>query len=182
MRIHGATRLAIAMAACLVVPVTSGARTNDKAAHGKSASGPDQFIKDAAAGGMAEVKLGELAENNGHSNAVKSFGKRMRDDHSQANSELEQLATQKNVTLPKHVDAKEQATYDRLSKLKGAEFDRAYMNAMLEDHRHDVAEFQRATTSSDPDVQAFASKTLPTLQSHLDEAQQIASGSTGRGR
>ena len=182
MRIHGATTLAIAMAACLVVPATSGARMKEKAAHGKNATAPDQFIKEAAVGGMAEVKLGELAQNNAQSEAVKSFGKRMRDDHSQANSELAQLAAQKNVTLPKDVDAKARATYDRLSKLKGAEFDRAYMNAMLEDHRHDVAEFQRAAKSSDPDEQAFASKTLPTLESHLDEAQQIASGSTGRGR
>jgi len=180
MKTHGATALAIAMAACLVVPATSGARTNGKAAHGKSAASPQQFIKDAAVGGMAEVKLGELAEQNAHSDAVKSFGKRMRDDHSQANSELAQLAAQKNVTLPTDVDAKSKATYDRLSKLKGAQFDRAYMNAMLQDHRHDVAEFQSASKSSDPDVQAFASKTLPTLQSHLEEAQQIASGETRR--
>ena len=152
---------------------------DQKAAHGTNA-GSQQFIKDAAVGGMAEVKLGELAEKNAHSDAVKSFGKRMRDDHSQANGELGQLAAQKNVTLPKDIDAKSKATYDRLSKLKGTEFDRAYMNAMLQDHRHDVAEFQSASKSSDPDVQAFASKTLPTLQSHLEEAQQIASGSSGR--
>jgi putative membrane protein len=170
------------MAACLIAPATSGAGTTKKqAAHGKSAAAPQQFIKQAAVGGMAEVKLGELAEKNAQSDAVKNFGKRMRDDHSQANSELEQLAAQKNVTLPKDVDAKQKATYDRLSKLKGAEFDRAYMNAMLQDHRHDVAEFEHATKSSDPDVQAFASKTLPTLQSHLEEAQQIASGG-GRSR
>ena len=180
MRIHGATTIAIALAACLVVPATSGARKDTKAAHGKSAPGPQQFIKNAAAGGMAEVKLGELAEQNAHSDAVKSFGKRMRDDHSKANGELEDLAAKKNVTLPTDVDAQAKATYARLSKLKGADFDRAYMNAMLQDHRHDVAEFQRASKSSDPDVQAFASKTLPTLHSHLDEAQQIASGSTGR--
>src|SRR5262245_54301690 len=182
MRIHGATTLAIAMAACLAMPATGGARMSTKAAPGKSAAAPQQFIKDAAAGGMAEVKLGELAEQNAHSDAVKSFGKRMRDDHSKANSELEDLAAKKNVALPNGIDAKSKATYDRLSKLKGTEFDRAYMNAMLQDHRHDVAEFQSAAKSSDPDVQAFASKTLPTLQSHLDEAQQIASGSTGRGR
>ena len=179
MRTHGAMALAAAMAACLAMPAASRARMDDKAAHGANA-GSQQFIKDAAVGGMAEVKLGELAEKNAHSDAVKSFGKRMRDDHSQANSELEQLAAQKNVTLPKNIDAKSKATYDRLSKLKGTEFDRAYMNAMLQDHRHDVAEFQSASKSSDPDVQAFAAKTLPTLQSHLEEAQQIASGSSGR--
>ena len=181
MRTHGAMALAAAVAACLAMPAPSGARMDGKGAHGKSSS-PEQFIKEAAAGGMAEVKLGELAEKNAHSDAVKSYGKRMRDDHSQANGELEDLAAKKNVTLPKHVDAKNEALYDRLSKLKGAEFDRAYMSAMLQDHRHDVAEFQRAAKSSDPDVQAFASKTLPTLESHLDEAQQIASGSSGRGR
>ena len=179
MRTHGAMALAAAMAACLAIPTPSAARMDGKGAHAKAGT-PQQFIKEAAAGGMAEVKLGELAEQNAHSDAVKSFGKRMRDDHSQANSELAQLAAQKNVTLPKNVDAKSKATYDRLAKLKGADFDRAYMSAMLQDHRHDVAEFESAAKSSDPDVQAFASKTLPTLQSHLEEAQQIASGSSRR--
>jgi putative membrane protein len=134
-------------------------------------------MKEAAQGGMAEVKLGTLAQNKASSEDVKSFGKRMVDDHGKANDELKSLASQKDVTLPADLGSKHKATYDRLSKLSGKEFDRAYMNEMLKDHREDVAEFEKASKSAtDPDVKGFASRTLPTLQEHLSEAERIAGG------
>ena len=78
-----------------------------------------------------------------------------------------------------HVNAKDQATKDRLEKLSGNEFDQAYMRDMVKDHTKDVAEFQKAaSTASNPDVKSFAEQTLPTLQSHLKQARQIVSGST----
>jgi predicted outer membrane protein len=97
---------------------------------------PDRnFMMRAAQGGMAEVKLGQLATQNAENQAVKDFGQKMVDDHSKANDELKGLADQKTVTLPTDLDAKDQATYDRLSKLNGAAFDKAYMKDMLLDHR-----------------------------------------------
>ncbi len=138
-------------------------------------AGDTQFIMKAAQGGMAEVRFGELAKGNASSDAVKQFGQKMVDDHSKANDELKQIASNKGVTLPSDLDAKDKAEYDRLSKLKGAAFDRAYMQFMTRDHRHDVAEFrQEAEHGSDPDVKAFASKTLPTLEEHGKLARQTA--------
>lgn len=134
---------------------------------------PDQhFMMKAAQGGMAEVQLGKLATQNASSQAVKDFGQKMVDDHSKANDELKGLAARKNVTLPTSLDAKDQATMDRLSKLTGAAFDRAYMRDMVADHKKDIADFQReASSGADPDVKTWASNTLPTLQQHLQLAQ-----------
>jgi putative membrane protein len=134
-----------------------------------------QFMLKAAQGGMAEVELGQLAQQNGQSQDVKDFGKRMVDDHSKANDELKQLASDKGVSLPTDLNAKDKATKDRLSKLNGAAFDKAYMNDMVKDHKMDVAEFKHESMAAkDPQVKDWAGKTLPTLQSHLDQAEKIA--------
>src|SRR5439155_9728229 len=141
-----------------------------------------KFVTDAAKGGMAEVELGKLAQDKASSDQVKNFGKRMVDDHSKANDELQTLAKNKNITLPTDLDPKDKALKDRLSKLSGAAFDRAYMNAMLRDHQKDVNEFKMESTSGqDAVVKAFASKTLPTLEDHLKLAQQAekAVGTSG---
>src|SRR5213595_641025 len=99
-----------------------------------------QFVTKAAQGGMAEVELGQLAQQRASSDKVKEFGKRMSDDHSKANEELKKIAAQKQITVPSSVNAQQRATIDRLSKLKGAQFDRMYMQNMVKDHKEDVAE------------------------------------------
>jgi putative membrane protein len=135
----------------------------------------EKFMTEAAQGGLAEVELGKLATEKGSSDQVKKFGQRMVDDHSKANDELKQLASSKGVNLPDQPKAKDKATKERLSKLNGAEFDRAYMQDMVKDHKKDVAEFNKESNSAkDSDVKQFASKTLPTLKDHLQQAQQIA--------
>lgn len=134
---------------------------------------PDQnFMMKAAQGGMAEVQMGKLAMEHGQNQAVKDFGQKMVDDHGKANDELKDLAGKKGVTLPSGLDAKDQSTLDRLSKMSGAGFDKAYMKDMVTDHRKDIAEFEReANSGKDPDVKDWASKTLPTLQEHLRMAE-----------
>jgi putative membrane protein len=137
-------------------------------------SNPDStFATKAAQGGMAEVQLGQLATQNASDPDVKSFGQRMIDDHTKANDQLKQIAARKGLTLPSNLDAKDRATYDRLSKLHGAEFDRAYIADMVRDHRADIAEFEKeAKGGSDADLKNFASSTLPTLRTHLDLAEK----------
>ncbi|MBV8892070.1 MAG: DUF4142 domain-containing protein [Acidobacteria bacterium] len=133
------------------------------------------FIRKAGEGGLAEVELGKLATEKAHSEDVKKFGQRMVDDHSKANDQLKQLAESKGVSLPTQLDAKDKATMDRLGKLKGEQFDRAYMNDMVQDHAKDVSEFKKeSTTAKDPEIKSFASQTLPTLEDHLKEARGIA--------
>ena len=156
----------------LALPATGRAREEQHA-------GAQQFLSEAAVGGMAEVRMGNLAQQQAASADVKTFGRRMVDDHSKANDEIKDLASKKNIALPKDVDAKHKAIYDRLSKLQGAEFDRAYVDEMLKDHRTDVAEFRKQSqTSADPDVKTFATRTLPTLEQHLTTAESLASTGT----
>jgi putative membrane protein len=139
----------------------------------RMSSSDSTFATKAAQGGMAEVKLGQLAKDKASSQAVKDFGQKMIDDHTKANDELKSVASKDGITLPTSLDAKDQAVYDRLSKLSGAEFDRAYMRDMVTDHRTDVNEFRRESErGTNPDLKAFASKTLPTLEEHLKMAEQ----------
>ena len=131
------------------------------------------FVKEAAIGGMAEVELGTLAKEKASNADVKQFADRMVTDHGKANDELKQWAQQKSVTLPTDLDAKHKATKERLSKLSGDAFDKAYMRDMVADHVKDVSAFKRESTAAkDPDLKAWAGKTLPTLQDHLKMARE----------
>jgi putative membrane protein len=132
------------------------------------------FAKDAARGGMAEVKLGELAQDNGSSEAVKTFGTRMVAEHRKAGDKLKEAAAQEHIALPTDLAAKDQATYDRLSKLSGADFDSAYAQDMVKDHQQDLRDFQReANRGNDDPIRAFAAQTIPMIQQHLEQAKEM---------
>jgi putative membrane protein len=149
---------------------------------GKPATDASWVMK-VAKGGMAEVELGKLAAEKGTSDQVKKFGQRMADDHGKANDELKTLAQQKNITLPADMDAKDKALKDRLMKLSGAAFDRAYMREMVADHRKDIGEFKvESNSGKDAEIKAWAKKTLPTLEDHLKMAQDAnrAVGTSGK--
>jgi putative membrane protein len=170
--------IALALAAA---PAYAKGKKHARSGNAKAMS--DQaFVTEAAKGGMAEVELGKLAQEKGSSAQVKTFGERMVTDHGKANDELQTLAKNKSITLPSGLAPKDKALRDRLAKLSGDAFDRAYMNAMLTDHRKDVAAFKHESeTGKDPDVKSFASKTLPTLEDHLKLAQDTnkAVGTSG---
>ena len=129
------------------------------------------FLKKAAADGMAEVQLGQLAAGKAMRDEVKEFANRMVTDHSKANEDLKAVASANAVTLPDGPDAKDRRLLAKLDKLSGGDFERAYMHEMVEDHRHDVREFRKhANAKKDNDAKAFAARTLPTLVSHLNAA------------
>jgi putative membrane protein len=138
------------------------------------------FVMDAAMGGMMEVELGRIAAQNGASDAVKQFGQRMVDDHGKANEELMTLATSKGISLPTTLDEKHKEHLTKFSSMTGADFDRAYGKEMLSDHRKDVSEFEKQSTKgTDPDLKAFATKTLPTLREHLQMAESLPGAKSG---
>jgi putative membrane protein len=133
-----------------------------------------KFATDAAEGGMAEVQLGQLAVSKASNSDVKNFGQRMIDDHTKANDQLKSVAGGEGIQLPTSIAAKQRATYDRLSKLSGAAFDKAYMQGMVRDHEADVKEFERESQSGAiPALKSFAGQTLPTLEEHLRMAKDI---------
>jgi len=130
------------------------------------------FIQDAAKGGMMEVHMGRLGVERGTSPGVKSLSQTLISDHSKANEELSSLASKKGVTLPPD-DAK-MVTSMPLATKHGAEFDREFARAAVEDHQKDIAAFEKeASSGSDPDVKNWAKQTLPTLQAHLSAAQAL---------
>jgi len=154
--------------------------TGEQTSLGNLNSHDRDFVMDAAMGGMLEVELGRVAAQQGTSEAVKQFGQRMVDDHSKANSELMTLASSKGVTLPAALDDKHRQEVTKLSAMSGAEFDRAYAKLMLSDHKKDVSEFEKQSTrATDPDIKAFATKTLPTLKEHLQLATTLESSVGG---
>ena len=161
-------------------PGTPGSSATGAPASKQAAAADAMFIRTAAMDGMAEVEHGRLAAQQATHDEVKQFGQRMVDDHSKAGDELKGLASQKNVTLPAGLDAKHQAMQDKLSKMKGAAFDRAYMAHMVTAHQQAVALFQKeASGGKDADAKAWAAKTLPTLQEHLKMARGINAKVTG---
>lgn len=157
----------------------AGDSTRGRTADGQAMVGePDRmFMTKAAQGGMAEVQLAQLAQEKAASDSVKQVAKKIQEDHTNANNELKQIAQQKGVDLPTDVGPKHQALIQKLQGLSGEQFDRAYLKAMVDDHKKDIKEFQRQTDRGmDSDVKGFASKTLPHLQEHLQQVQQAMSG------
>lgn len=163
----------IAASAAAAQATSASSPTTMKAGSGAPlAAGDKAFVQKAAIGGLAEVEMGKMAQQKGSSDQVKQFGSRMVDDHSKANDDLKKVASSKGITLPTDLDAKHKAKMDKLQKLSGAQFDRAYMDDMVADHKEDVADFKKqASSGKDSDLKAFASKTLPTLEDHLKMAE-----------
>ena len=118
----------------------------------------------AAKGGMMEVAMGRVAEQNGKSDDVKSFGRRMVTDHSKANDELKSIAEKKGVKLSSKEPSEKWSS------------DKAYIDMMVKDHEKDLAEFKdEANNGIDPDVKKFADDTTKMVQEHLDLAKQTQS-------
>src|SRR5579863_4891970 len=117
------TMLAGCAIGALSVGMALAQRTATQSSANRMRTADSSFMTKAAQGGMAEVEMGRLAEQHASNEKVKEFGRRMVDDHTKANDELKQIASQKSVTLPSTVDAKQKSTMERLSKLNGAAFD-----------------------------------------------------------
>ena len=135
----------------------------------------EEFVKKAAQANFAEIEVSKLAQTKAESSDVKSFAQRMIDDHSQANSELAQIAKTQNLKVPLDADLKHKASMTMLKARKGESFDTAYMKEMDKDHTAAVNLFQAASTSSklSPELKAFAAKTLPKLEQHHQLVAQV---------
>jgi putative membrane protein len=105
------------------------------------------FLRKAAVGGLAEVKLGQLATQKGSSDDVKAFGQKMVEDHTKMNLEIAQVADSMGVMLPKSLNKEDQAEYDKLNGLSGNEFDIEYLTFMVRDHHKDLHEFRMEAAS-----------------------------------
>jgi len=147
--------------------------------HKKGELTDDVFATKAAAGGLTEVQLGQIAQQNGESQEVKDFGAKMVADHGKANDNLKAVASKDSLTIPDKPNAEQQALIDKLSKETGAPFDKAYIHAMVKAHIGDRALFtEEIETAKNADLKQFATDTLPIIKEHLSMIQGMAGTGT----
>jgi putative membrane protein len=155
---------------------SNSSTTMQKEGNTASVSSSDKkFALTAASGGMAEVEMARLALTKASSDAVKQYAQKMIDDHTAANTELMGIASSKGITLPTAPDAKHRALMAKLERLSGEAFDREYvMMAGHKDHSKMEKLFRdESTRGRDADLKAFAAKTLPVVQQHLQMAREL---------
>lgn len=141
-----------------------------------SASSSDKkFVHSALEGGNAEVKLGQLAAQKGSSDDVKQFGQKMVDDHTKLGDQMKQIAQQQGINVPEGVPAKDKALEAKLNSLSGDAFDKAYIKAMVQDHKKDLSEFKKeASSGNDTSIKDAASQGAQVISEHLQMAEQMA--------
>ncbi len=165
-------RMKLALAVALVAGLV-GVRADDK----KPADQPlddTTFVKTAASDGMHEVELGKIGAENAKSADVKKFAEMMVKDHTKANEELKAAAKAAGIEVPAKIDEKHQKHIDTFKNYKGDNFDRDYMKHMVTDHTEAVALFTRASKElKNKELKEFATKTLPHLQHHLEDAKKL---------
>lgn len=138
-----------------------------------AAEADQQFAEKAAQGNTLEVELGTLAQEQAESEEVKEFGRQLVEDHSQAQEELAQAAAEMGIELPAGLSAQGEETKQKLSQLSGSDFDRAYMEEMVSDHKKDIAAYEAFAEQAESPVQAYAMETLRTLRTHREMAEKL---------
>jgi putative membrane protein len=160
--------------ACLVVAV--GTATVAAAQNGTDAGmGDKHFISEALKGGHAEVAMGQLAEQKGNSSDVKSYRRRMVQDHSKMGEQMKMVAREEGVTPPSSPTMMQQADIKKLEGLSGDDFDQEYIKMMLKDHESDLNDFKKeAQDGKSAKVKEAASQGAPIISEHLTMIRQIA--------
>ncbi|WP_046972598.1 DUF4142 domain-containing protein [Dyella japonica] len=168
--------LLIAAALLLAAPVCNDlwaqAATTGASPSAKSPVSDQEFLTKASSDGAAEVQMGQLAVQKASSPQIKDLAQQLVKDHSAANKQLAALANRKHANVV--LQPQPSNVMDKLQSLNGGDFDKAYASAMVGGHQKAIALFDSASHSSDPDVAAFASSTLPTLKHHLQMAQKLS--------
>ena len=143
---------------------------------GQAKDKPSQaFLKKAIEGNFAEVSMGDLAQKNGQSDDVKAYGKMLSADHAAANQKALDAAKGVGVNPPTGANAKQNADYDKMSKMSGSAFDKMFATHMVADHQKDIAEYMKASKLKDP-AGEYASGQIDTLRKHLDAAKSLKVG------
>jgi putative membrane protein len=157
---------------------TTNSNTN---AQTSSKKNPDsKFMMMAATSDMNEITLSNQALSKSSNEEVKKLAQMMVDDHTKSTEELKPIAMSKNVTLPTEADAKHKSALEKMSAMSGSDFDTAYVKMMVKDHEKAVSMFQKeADSGKDAEAKAFAAKTLPVIQGHLDMSRNLMNNMSG---
>jgi len=160
------------IAAVALLAVVIGVRAEEKPA--ADAFDDAGFVKMAAIDGMHEVELGKIAQTQAKNDDVKKFAEQMVKDHGKANEELKTAAKAASIAVPDKLDDKHQKHIDAFKDYKGTNFDQDYMKHMVSDHTEAVALFTRASKEAkNKEIKDFATRTLPTIQAHLEQAKKL---------
>ena len=135
----------------------------------------ETFLKKAIEGNFAEVSMGDLAQKNGQSDDVKSYGKMLSTDHAAANQKAMDAAKGLGMNPPSGPNAKQKADSDKMSKMSGTAFDKMFATHMVADHQKDIAEYKKATKNKDA-AGEYAAGQIDMLQKHLDTAKSLKPG------
>jgi len=166
------TALTAAVLGAWLVPALPVAAQKDKDT--PKGSGDQKFVQEAAETDATEIALAQLAMKNAASGDVKAFAQHMIKDHTKSTEELMQIVSKKGFPAPKSVGDKPMTMVKKMADKKGAEFDKAYMKQMVEDHKKVLAKVQKASKDlQDPDLRAFAAKLVPVVSEHLRHAEMI---------
>lgn len=139
----------------------------------------EQFLTQAVEGDLAEIALGELAEQKGQSEEVREYGQKLVEDHSRGLDAKKQLAEAQGIEVPEEPSPEAQQMHDQLSRLSGEEFDREFARHMVEDHEKAISMFETQAEGDDSETGELAEETLPVLEEHLQIAEAIESGNRG---
>lgn len=157
--------------------VQLAADTTAAPAGAKFSRADKEFIEEAASGGLTEVEVGKMMAERATHPGVKQFAEMLVKDHTQANEELRRIAASAGVSLPATPETKHRMMIERLANEKGAELDRTFIRQFgVKEHEKDVKDFRKqAEKGENPQLKAFAAKTLPKLQEHLAMAEKLES-------
>lgn len=162
-------RMRVAMVLCGALMCSGMGMAQAKSAHDK------MFLKAASEGGLAEVKLGELASQKGNSEDVKNFGKQMVTDHSKLNEDMKPLVVKYGLTPPDRLNAKDQAEWNKLDRMQGEAFDKEYISYMKTDHHKDLADFRaEAKSTKDDELKGAVEKGTGVIEHHTMMVDELA--------
>ena len=154
---------------------STGTMGPDSGSANQRAMADQAFVRKALEGGTAEVQLGQLAQQKSQSDDVKQFGQKMVEDHTRLGDQMKPIAQQLGIKEPKEPSKKDKQLMAKLQALSGPQFDEAYIQAMVKDHKQDLKEFNNeAQMAQDPNVKQVAQQGAGVISHHLEMIQQIA--------
>ncbi|HXR95004.1 MAG TPA: DUF4142 domain-containing protein [Rhizomicrobium sp.] len=162
----------------VIIPVLALSFAAATAAYAVPAPSPSDFVSDAIKGDNSEIQMGKLAQDQGHSAAIRSFGRLLVSDHSKAKDQMNQVAQKVGVTPPTATSADADAEMQKLKGMKGADFDNEFASFMVDDHQKDIDKFQAEADAKNGPASTMAAEQLPTLKKHLKMAQALAKSKT----
>jgi putative membrane protein len=133
----------------------------------------EEFLQEMTEARLMDLEEGKIAQQRGTTRSLKDYGSLMIKDQSKMLDELKKIANLKKVTVPTWLGPDQAEGLEDLRKAHGKSFDKKFIKMMIIDHKRDIKKLEQAIHSRDADIQIFATKYLPTVQSHLDQIMAL---------